>query len=813
VVSEPAIDEVINHESTRSNDCMIPNTGGIRANKVLSVDQFPIPVYILSVNIIMHILLHVLCLECFLLCRVTESIVRNDYPKRTIRPAIPSQDSYRCRHKKLTTAFNLSLKNRRTNVYLSNKFHWTLLTLNHVGGTGHIASIPNDANEMENDETTTISLNDAIALRHRAAELRQEVLNLELALEESKLRKHNKTMSDIQSWINTLFVPRAIIEQEQSKLVLPNANTVAIILQNERFSEEQVLILMKALYQRRNAASVQFTFVSGNVNGLSSDNWITNRTSIIANQTEVDLLEQYMQTLIDAAAILDQSDENNPSRKGWSGSLTSQIQSLLKELSRNDEIFVRRQVDMKVIQSRMKNDNASSTTFNSLQDGFKPNDIVGERVKFIPRWIPPSLLNTIVASKETELDPLDVLAIKERVLTKTRFFCTSSDSFLNAAIFRGNMRISHGSIQGTDNDPQKLPALVFDEIQSMLIREGLGDKIQLFLLNDPEWQPNADSREPRPKPVVVALPKSVTPYENNVVVSRRIKLVKDIAPILSVCTALMFSIGCYALNPLVFDGLFHRNDISVLKQCITLTALIFVVQGIHETAHTIVARRLGIITKSPLLIPSLELGTFGCIRRIMSFPPTRSALFDFAISGPLASSFMSMLLMIIGCYKTLRATNAILLTYPTIPLATLKSSFLSGSILTCFLPKVMLMPQSQPIPIHPCFLAGYVSLIVSALNLLPIFRIDGGRACFAVVGTRFGALISAWTMLTLLSFGISGSGLAWAWGAFIIIFQRQPEIAFRNEVSSVGLFRTIIWGTLLAITVLALLPFPGGVFL
>ena len=39
--------------------------------------------------------------------------------------------------------------------------------------------------------------------------------------------------------------------------------------------------------------------------------------------------------------------------------------------------------------------------------------------------------------------------------------------------------------------------------------EGLAKNIQLFLMPDPLWRPYQDSREPMPKPVILALSKAV----------------------------------------------------------------------------------------------------------------------------------------------------------------------------------------------------------------------------------------------------------------------------------------------------------------
>ena len=101
-------------------------------------------------------------------------------------------------------------------------------------------------------------------------------------------------------------------------------------------------------------------------------------------------------------------------------------------------------------------------------------------------------------------------------------------------------------------------------------------------------------------------------------------------------------------------------------------------------------------------------------------------------------------------------------------------------------------------------------MLASALNLLPVFRLDGGRACSAAMGSRICALMSAWTLLSMLSIGLSGSELAWTWGAFVLFFQRRPEIPARDEVTAVSDARVGVWVASLVAAVSALLPFPGG---
>ena len=58
-------------------------------------------------------------------------------------------------------------------------------------------------------------------------------------------------------------------------------------------------------------------------------------------------------------------------------------------------------------------------------------------------------------------------------------------------------------------------AVVFEDIQNRLDSAGCGNRVQLFLWNDPEWQPGKDSREPTPKPVILALPSQVVPEQSS----------------------------------------------------------------------------------------------------------------------------------------------------------------------------------------------------------------------------------------------------------------------------------------------------------
>lgn len=276
-------------------------------------------------------------------------------------------------------------------------------------------------------------------------------------------------------------------------------------------------------------------------------------------------------------------------------------------------------------------------------------------------------------------------------------------------------------------------------------------------------------------------------------------------------TAFGYSVACYALNPIFFDAIVNQKDLTVLFSCIPLFVGVLAIQAAHELAHYLVAKSRGIKIGVPVPVPSSQIGSLGCITPLRSFPPNRAALLDFALSGPVTALGLSIVALVAGIYQTVYASEAAIALFPVVPVAMLKSSFLTGTLMSFLAPKAMMLPLSQPIPVHPLFMVGFSGLMSSALNLLPLFRLDGGRACSAALGTRIGAIASVGTLLFFLSITLSsGSGLAFGWGMFVVFFQRRPEIPVRDEVTEVEDFRVGAWAVALATSLLALAPFPGG---
>lgn len=275
-----------------------------------------------------------------------------------------------------------------------------------------------------------------------------------------------------------------------------------------------------------------------------------------------------------------------------------------------------------------------------------------------------------------------------------------------------------------------------------------------------------------------------------------------------------YAIAGYALNPTFFDAVVNNNDISKLSSCLPIILGVFGVSAVHELGHQIAANISRVKIGLPVPLPSLQIGSFGSITPLRSFPKSRSAMFDVSMSGPVAGGVLSIALIIAGLSLSTSATSESLSTFAVVPAAIMKTSFLVGSIVSAMAPKVMSIPASQLIPIHPLFLVGFSGLVASALNLLPMGRLDGGRACTAIFGRRSSYLVSFATLLFLAIGAITQtSAISIFFGLLVTLFQRNADIPMRDELTDVGDVRTGIYIFSIVLTVLSLAPFPGGPFL
>jgi len=194
----------------------------------------------------------------------------------------------------------------------------------------------------------------------------------------------------------------------------------------------------------------------------------------------------------------------------------------------------------------------------------------------------------------------------------------------------------------------------------------------------------------------------------------------------------------------------------------------------HEFGHYIVSRHHRVAVSLPYFIPAPSLiGTFGAFIKMRSPVTNKQALLDIGVAGPLAGVAVSIPVLLIGLALSERI--------PAIPGVNPPGLELGESILFKIIQWVVLgSSDGMHILLHPVALAGWLGLLVTSLNLIPVGQLDGGHVSFALLGPRAYAVVSRLVFVALLLFGAVGwrGWLIWAGLLFFMGFRHPSPVDF-----------------------------------
>ncbi|MDJ0509171.1 MAG: site-2 protease family protein [Crocosphaera sp.] len=252
------------------------------------------------------------------------------------------------------------------------------------------------------------------------------------------------------------------------------------------------------------------------------------------------------------------------------------------------------------------------------------------------------------------------------------------------------------------------------------------------------------------------------------------------------------------------------NNSNLLLEGLPYSLGLIAILGIHELSHYFTAVRYKIATTLPYFIPiPFFLGTFGAFIQMKSPVPHRKALFDVAVAGPLGGFIVTIPLLIWGISLSEivplpSAENASLLNVEALDP---RFSFLFAILVKLVLGSSFVAEKA--IHLHPLAVAGYIGLIITALNLMPVGQLDGGHIVHAMFGQRTANIVARLTQIFMLLLAmIRPEFLIWAILLFIMPIADQPAL---NDVTELDDKRDIIGLGSLTLLLLILLPLPGAI--
>ena len=304
------------------------------------------------------------------------------------------------------------------------------------------------------------------------------------------------------------------------------------------------------------------------------------------------------------------------------------------------------------------------------------------------------------------------------------------------------------------------------------------------------------------KPFFVLVPNPQAVKQNNQQESEKITQ-PGLAFLLLVATLFSTTFVGWKFAGLQFTQL--ESDFRLFFHGLPYALGLMTILGSHELGHYLTARFYKIRSTLPYFIPvPFFLGTFGAFIKIRSPIPHRKALFDVSIAGPLAGFIVTIPLLIWGL-----AHSQIVALPDKVGILNLHALNPKYSILLALLSKLALgseLTAKSAIDLHPIAIAGFLGLIVTALNLMPVGQLDGGHIIHAMFGQRTAVFIGQITRLLLLILAlIREEFLLWA---IILLFIPLVDEPALNDVTELDNQRDFMGLMSMALLLLIILPLP-----
>ena len=269
------------------------------------------------------------------------------------------------------------------------------------------------------------------------------------------------------------------------------------------------------------------------------------------------------------------------------------------------------------------------------------------------------------------------------------------------------------------------------------------------------------------------------------------------------------------LTVYIIPVLFKHLDLGNLAQSIEDTVadlgrgtgLMFTVAMIsilfvHEMGHFIASRRRGIITSWPYFIPAPNIiGTFGAVIKSRSPFWNRRDLVEVGSAGPIAGWIVALGWLVYGLTQSTIVGAGEVVTTGT-------AFFLEGEslLMRSLLPAIVgVTPPGHAYLLNEAAFAGWVGLLVTAINLLPIGQLDGGHIIYGLA-RRWQRKLGLLAMGALFILGFD-SPMWWFFAAFGLVFgvSHPPTMNDNIKLSRAAFVMGVVS---LIILVLSFTPVP-----
>ena len=233
---------------------------------------------------------------------------------------------------------------------------------------------------------------------------------------------------------------------------------------------------------------------------------------------------------------------------------------------------------------------------------------------------------------------------------------------------------------------------------------------------------------------------------------------------------------------------------------LTYMACVIGILMFHEMGHFLMTLRFQIPASLPYFIPFpvSNIGTMGAVIAMAGYRANRRQTFDIGIAGPLAGLVLAVPILLIGV-KTLDLSQ------------TGYGSFAVDCPLLVRLVIRWLRPEHAHVThiwvsqMNPFFMAAWVGLLITGLNMVPISQLDGGHVTYTLFG-KWAHWIARGFLIFVLAYIVIARAYMWTLMVVLVTLIGTDHPPTANDHMPLGRGRYILGLVSLVIPALCFPP-------
>jgi len=227
--------------------------------------------------------------------------------------------------------------------------------------------------------------------------------------------------------------------------------------------------------------------------------------------------------------------------------------------------------------------------------------------------------------------------------------------------------------------------------------------------------------------------------------------------------------------------------------------------GVHEAGHLVAAKKHKIKTTWPYFIPGVPvfgIPTFGAFIQSRGLTVNRDILFDIAIAGPIAGLVIAIIVAFFGAYTSpVIDTQEAQELFGTSQLVTLNDNLILLGIFEIFGKG----GDGVEIIMSPILFAAWLGFLITFLNLLPAWQLDGGHIARVMFGGKWHKYATYASIAVLVLLGY------WLMAMLILIMSsRSPSAVPLDDVSPLSKNRKRLYAVVVILAILCA-PIPSSI--